>query len=133
MKFPYVRFSNYYVPVIPVVLIHGSIRYDYQVLVDTGANISIIHADVATLMGVDLNSGFKQEFGGIAGGGSGHIHSIDIEIGGTAFVQVPVLFTSSITRFGFGIIGHKGLFDKLRLVFEYGKKEIELVPKTYES
>jgi len=43
--------------------------------------------------------------------------------------NVPIVFSNDISPYGFGILGHEGLFNKLKLVFEFGKKQIEIIPK----
>lgn len=108
-------------------------RIATQVLLDTGADISIIHAEIAELLGIELIAGREHWFGGITGKGIGYIHQIDLEIGGMMFRDIPISFSDSIAPEGYGILGHEGLFNKMRLVFELGKNTIEITPKTYKQ
>lgn len=58
---------------------------------------------------------------------------VNLVLGGTTFSDVPVIFADDIAEEGYSLLGHQGLFDKLRLVFEYGKKEIGISPKLYDK
>jgi predicted aspartyl protease len=131
MKFPYRRYEIFYKPVVPVVFKFKDKSFPYQALIDTGADISIIHAEIAEQLGLKLESGEKFSFAGICGEATGFLHHIDLEIGGHVFKDVPVIFTKDINSYGFGILGHERLFSKMKLTFELAKKEIEIIPKDF--
>lgn len=133
MKFPYIKFQMFYKPVLPVVFKFGIKSFPYQTLIDTGADIAIIHAEIAEQLGIDLVKGDEYLFGGICGTGKGYIHKVDLEIGGYIFKNVPIIFTRDINPYGFGILGHEGLFNKVKLTFELGKKQFEIIPKEYKK
>jgi len=133
MKFPYVKFEVFYKPVLPVTFKNEGKTFRYQALIDTGADISIIHAEVAEQLGINLENNRDFQFGGICGSGVGYIHNVDLEIGGAIFKNIPVVFTRDIHSFGFGILGHEGLFGKIKLVFELSKKQFEIIPKEYKK
>ncbi|MFY9484724.1 MAG: retropepsin-like aspartic protease [Patescibacteria group bacterium] len=133
MKFPYARYGPFLRPVIPIKFIHIEQSFPYQVLIDTGADVSIVHAEIADQLSLELKSGKEYPFGGITGSGMGYIHHISVDIGGLIFEKVPIVFSNDISPRGHGILGHEGLFDKMRLVFELGKKQIEIVPKDYRK
>lgn len=133
MKFPYVRYAPFYRPVIPITLRNNDAHITYETLVDTGADISIFDAELAEPLGIKLYAGAEYPFSGIVGGSYGYRHNVNLEIGGTLFPNVPIIFTATIAPEGYGILGHEGLFNKVRLVFEYGKKEMKIVPKIYNE
>lgn len=133
MKFPYVKFDVFYRPVLPVVFKYEDKSFPYQALIDTGADVSIIHAEVAEQLGLNLERGGEYPFGGICGGGIGYIHKVNLVIGGHSFENIPVVFTKDIHPYGFGILGHEGLFNKAKLVFELTKKQFEVIPKEYRK
>ena len=133
MKFPYVKYDIFHKPVLPVIFSSKSKKFPYQALVDTGADISIIHAEIAKQLGLELRKGEKFPFGGICGQGIGYIHTVNLEIGGHTISDVPAVFSHDISPYGFGILGHEGLFDKLKLVFEFNKKQFEIIPKNYKA
>lgn len=128
MKFPYARFGVFYRPVIPVVLSNNDKRFAYRVLVDTGADISIFHAEVAEPLGFTFKKKPTIDFGGITGSGRGYLIHFDIGIDGFILHSVPVILTDNIAPTNFGILGHEGLFDKIKLTFDYHQKEIEITP-----
>jgi len=133
MKFPYVKFQIFYKPVLPVVFKFGNKSFPYQALIDTGADMAIIHAEIAEQLGLNLEKGDEYPFGGICGTGRGYIHKIDLEIGGHIFKDVPIIFTRDINPYGFGILGHEGFFNQVKLVFELRKKQFEVIPKDYKD
>jgi predicted aspartyl protease len=133
MKFAYVKFQIFYKPVLPVVFKFGNKSFPYQALIDTGADMAIIHAEIAEQLGLNLEEGDKYPFAGICGTGKGYIHKVDLEIGGCIFKNVPIIFTRDINPYGFGILGHEGFFDQVKLVFELSKKQFEIIPKTYKN
>ena len=133
MKFPYRKYEIFYKPVVPVIFKYKDRKFPYQALIDTGADISIIHAEIAEQLGINLENGDKYPFGGIYGIGVGYIHKVNLEIGGHTFQDVPMIFTRDINPYGFGILGHEGLFDRAKLVFELAKKQFEIIPKEYRK
>lgn len=132
MKFPYRRYEIFYKPVVPVVFHCKGESFPYQALIDTGADVSVIHAEIAEQLGLELESGEKFSFAGICGDATGFLHRIDIEISDYIFKDIPVIFTKDINPYGFGILGHEGLFSKMKLTFELAKKQIEIIPKDYK-
>ena len=73
----------------------------------------------------------KFSFAGICGEATGFLHHIDLEIGSHVFKDIPIIFTKDINSYGFGILGHEGLFFKIKLIFELAKKEFEIIPKNH--
>lgn len=126
MKFPYVRFGIFYRPVIPVVFRKSGAEFPHHALLDTGADISLIHADIAKELGVDFKKGKHLELSGIGGKVVGYLHRIGIGIGSQIFDNVPVIFSESITPQAISIVGHEGLFDRMKITFDYKKKEVEI-------
>lgn len=132
MKFPYRKYGAFYKPVVPVIFKYKDKSFPYQALIDTGADISIIHAEIAEQLGLKLSDGEKFPFAGICGNAMGFLHRVDLGIGGHIFKDIPVVFTKDINPYGFGILGHEGLFERMKLTFEVAKKQIEIIPKNYK-
>lgn len=133
MKFPYTKYDGFFRPIIPVTFISNNNFFPYRALIDTGADLSVIHAEIAEILDIDLKTGRRHQFGGITGKGIGYIHTLNLEIGGNIFYKIPVSFSEDIAPQGHGILGHEGLFDKIKLIFELGKKQIEIIPKEYKK
>ena len=64
MKFQYVKFQMFYKPVLPVIFKFGDKSFPYQALIDTDADMTIIHAEVAEQLGIDLEKGDEYPFEG---------------------------------------------------------------------
>lgn len=129
MKFPYLKFGEFYKPVIPVIFIFKDKKLIYRALIDSGSDINIAHAAVGEYLGIDIERGKKHPISGIAGTATGYLHKISIEIGGWQFDSVPVSFSKDIAPYSFGVFGQLGFFDKFVVKFDYQKKTVELVPK----
>ena len=132
MKFPYRRDGNFDRPLLPVFLKHRSTEVPYQVLVDTGADHSVAHIELAHELGIPMPKGSLVEVIGVAGTTPGFITKIAVQIGRTTFQKVPVIFADLGPR-SFGILGHAGLFDRLRLTFSFAEREFSITPRQYRS
>lgn len=128
MKLPYVRFGMFYRPVIPVVLVYKNNRFPYQVFLDTGADFSILPGNIADFLDITLSSSSKIAFNGVTGKGAGYINHLCLEIDELKFDNIPIVFSRGLGPLTYGILGHEGLFDKIKLTFDFHQKEIEISP-----
>jgi len=106
MKFPYFRYGVFYRPVVPVVFKFGDRHFPYRMLLDTGADISLVHSEIAEQLGIKLAGAHKIAVTGVAGRGIGHIHILDLVISKLVFTGVPVVFCRDIPPYTYGIMGH---------------------------
>ena len=69
MKFRYKKFGNVLRPVIPIKVSSSKNPegFGYEVLVDSGADLSIFHADIGEALGIDVKKGKPQEVFGVGG------------------------------------------------------------------
>ena len=132
MKFNYKKFvtSNGAVlrPVIPVKLKSASESFDYEVLVDSGADICIFHSEIGELLGINVPKGKPREVFGVGVKASiYYLHKITIEVGRWSY-NVEVGFMPSVSGHAMrhGIVGQKGFFDNFIVKFDLLKEEIEL-------
>jgi len=126
MKFPYVRYDIFYRPVVPVIFYFKGKQFSYEMLLDTGADISLAHAELAQQLSVPIKKGKHIKVSGIAGKGAGYIHRLNVRIAGKMFNNVPIVLSKDIAAHSFGILGHEGIFNRIELVFRYNKKEFEI-------
>jgi len=133
MKFPYLKYGSFYRPVVAVTFVYENQRFTTRTLIDTGADISIVRKEVGEQIGLDVTTGAKCTIAGVGGTTTGYYHTVDLILGGLTFSDTPVIFAESIAEEGYSILGHEGLFDKIRLVFEYGKKEFSISLKDYKK
>ena len=152
MKFPYTKFQDHpsprhtvtiLRPVIPVgIRCRGkTLPGLYNVLIDSGADDCIFHAEVGEAVGIDVKVGPAKTYGGVGFGElTGYLHAVEIQVGGQ-WVECRVAFAYGMRRphptfpwmgqgLRYGILGQEGFFDKFKVIFDYSAEEIELRPKT---
>lgn len=130
MKFPYVKFGDYLRPVIPIKVKSADRSVSYHVLVDSGADICIFDAQVASALGIDVESGMSAPVGGIAGQTATYfIHPVTIEVGGWPFKIQAGFLPVVAGGFSYGVVGQKGFFEHFVVKFDLQKAEVELKRK----
>ena len=67
MKFRYARYGHILRPVIPIKIISGAEIIDYQVLVDSGADLCLFSEEVGQAVNIDVRTGKKFEVFGVGG------------------------------------------------------------------
>jgi hypothetical protein len=83
MKFQYARFGKILRPVMPIKVKYGDKKIDYQVLVDSGADMCLFHSEMGEALGLNIKSGEMKEVFGVGGKVSVfYLHKINIEVGG---------------------------------------------------
>ncbi len=127
MKFKYQYFEGKFLPIVPIKLKGKTEWLETMAFVDTGASYSLFHADIATILGLDLESGAKWEM--VVGDGDilvAYLHKVLVSIAGEEFVATIGL--SKELGVGFYIIGRKDIFDKFIVSFNEKEKQIEFKP-----
>jgi hypothetical protein len=87
MEFPYLRFRDRYLPMIPVSLITQE-RVETIAVLDSGAALSMFKPSIAEQLGMDLESGECIQAEGVSGKVSVYLHEIDMELEGKRFRSV---------------------------------------------
>ena len=126
MTFPYLQYGDFYRPIVPVTFMVGGQSLAYEALVDTGADYSVVDRELGRALGMSFEHAPAVEVAGIAGTTKGHIVPTDLAIGPLTFKQVPIIFADLGPR-SLGILGHAGLFDRLRLVVEFSRREFQII------
>lgn len=126
MKFSYKKYGEDILrPVIPIEIHHNNLEVPYEILVDSGADISVFDASLAGIFGINLVKGIRKQIIGATGFPENiYLHTILIKVGDIKF-KIEVGFMNISTN-SYGIIGQKGFFDKFVVKFDLNKKEIEL-------
>lgn len=115
-------------PVIPIKLKSQGESFDYEVLVDSGADLCIFHAEIGELLGIDVTKGKKHEVFGVGGKASVYyLNKVKIEVGGWP-CEIEAGFMPSVSghMMKHGLVGQKGFFDKFVVKFNLIKEEIEI-------
>ena len=112
-------------PMLKVKLSSGQLPFPTRMLVDSGAEDTLINADIAPILGIDITKCPEQQVGGISGSSVGYVHNITIEIpelGDVLVVEavfVPKLGTS-------GLLGQTDLFARYNIKFEKSRLSFSL-------
>jgi len=124
--FPYIQFGKYHLPIIPLFLRYRDITIEYHALVDSGADFTLFHADVADIFGINLERAKKESVSGIGGDAIAYQCIFDISLDQRTFFPAPVLLSPDITLDRYGIVGQVGFFNKFVVEFTYEAKQIAL-------
>lgn len=126
-NFPYVKTGLWYRPIIPVALRNNQKEFGYLALLDSGADFNIFHADIATILGINLAKLKTMKFQGIKEGAEGIGYITKIEVGiNNSFCKTMVIFSKDISENGYGILGQQGFFNNYKVQFLYRPGEIIL-------
>ena len=129
MQFPYKKYGVGVVrPVIPVTLCRGSKKVKYEVLIDSGADFCLFHAEIGELLGIDVTKGKAKEVFGVGCKASlYYIHKITIEVGGWPFtIEAGFMPDVSGRAIVHGLVGQKGFFEHFKITFDKNREKIEL-------
>ncbi len=130
LSFPYKQIDGRLRPIIPIELEHKS-TLRYEVLVDSGSDICVFHADIGRAIGLDIESGEHFELGGVTGAKRvGYFHKITIRLGNASY-QTKVGFTDGMRDDAYGMVGQKGFFDRFAVKFDYAERKVTLHKKNW--
>jgi hypothetical protein len=127
VKFAYVRYSETVVrPVISVTIRHKRRSAQYDMLVDSGADINILDAEIAEDLGIELTTGTPATIVGATGDVEQvYIHPVTVVVG-TETIKTRAAFLSRPQPHG--LAGQRGFFDHFKVTFDLSAEEIELQP-----
>lgn len=115
-----------YRPIIPVTIEYQGKKVGYEALLDTGADWNIFPETIGAIIGIDVQNGAKNTFGGIGGGEYvAYFHEVTLYIGGWP-IKVLCGFSPDIDSHPHGVLGHVGFFDHCKSSFETRKHEVEI-------
>lgn len=134
MKFAYTKFPStdprkrwFSRPIVSVVL---SNRRSTSVvaLVDSGADRSLFDNQVGEDIGLDVEKGEVEYFGGIGGSRlKAFVHSVRVQVVEMEQpIEIPVGFIENLGVSG--ILGQDGFFDVFRIKFEKDHDTLEIIP-----
>ncbi len=112
-------------PIIPVQLSLGDHRIDYEVLIDSGADVSLFDAQVADALGINLKECDVADIRGLTHHSQPcYLHPVTIYVGAIPlFLQVGFIHD---TGSSYGIVGQKGFFEAFKIAFDRKNQEIAL-------
>ncbi len=128
MKFRYARYGSTLRPVIPIKLKFKGLEINYEVLVDSGADLCIFDAQIGKAIGIDVEKGKKCEVFGVGGKASFYyLCKVEIEVGGwSSVIDAGFMPEVSGRVMSYGIVGQRGFFGLFKVKFDLLKEEVEL-------
>jgi len=136
IDFPYRRLETdgRTYPLIPIELKRRDRILPFLCLIDSGANVSLFHADVADLLGITLRTGVEQELHGIGGVIRGRLHQVNCALvhptdeGVTKYpFKCRIVFSRDI-QVPFQIVGRLDFFQSFTVTFDENEQKIYLDP-----
>ena len=125
MKFKYRRFRDrtspyrkfIKLPFIEVRLAYGSNHIDLDCLIDSGAGDCLFSADIADILGIDLENAEERKYIGIAEHSVvGRIHPVQMLVKGFSdWIEIEAAFLD-INQLP--LLGQRGFFDSYQITFE---------------
>ncbi len=117
MIFPYKKIGGLkYGPVVPVVLKGLGRWVPFEAFVDSGADYSVFHSDVACLIGLKPRSGKKK----VVTVGDGdemivYVHTVRVRFCDFIF-KASIAFSATLGS-GFNLLGRETFFEKFQICF----------------
>ena len=126
---PYIRIHDVSLPLIPVTLStpDGITLPPLLALVDSGAGISLFHAEIADLLGLDLTAGDKQPLKGIGGSIDAYVHWVQCTISWYS-CRCRIAFSAQL-EIEFQVLGRLDFFEKCTVLFDETDQKLYLTPR----
>ncbi len=116
-------------PIIPITICYLKSKVRYEALIDSGADCNIFEAQLGELIGLNVKTGIKRQFGGITGQSAiAYMHKIVIAVDNYE-VETECGFSEDISMDGCGILGQNGFFNHFKIYFDRSAEIIQLSPK----
>lgn len=111
---------------LPVTLHRGEHRVDLEAQIDTGASCCIFRRDLSESLGLDMESGFRQEIKTVTGAFTTYGHTVMVSVLGFDFEAV--VYFAAAEGFTRNVLGRSGWLDRVRLGIVYPNSEVYLSP-----
>lgn len=128
MRFSYQYSDGSFLPIVAIKIKGKTEWIEFKAFVDTGASYCLFHADVAEILGLELEKGELRDM--VLGDGDVlkvYLHKIGVSIAGREFTA-SIGFSKNV-GIGFYIIGRKDIFDKFLVIFNEKEKWVEFKPQ----
>lgn len=129
MDFPYIQFNKFTKrPIIPIIVKNEDKAIKYDVLVDSGADYNLFHAEIAEVIGIKVKKGKPSKFYGVGAEKGLHawIHTVGLFVPGEGTILVPVAFSYDISDKGHGLLGQLGFFDNFVVRFDNRENKVSV-------
>jgi hypothetical protein len=109
---------------LPVTLRHGEQSAHLEAQIDTGASCCIFQRDLGEEIGLDIESGFRQQINTITGSFTTYGHTVVVSVLGFDFEAV--IYFAVAEGFTRNVLGRSGWLDRVRLGIVYHDSEVYL-------
>lgn len=109
---------------LPITLHHGEHSAHLETQVDTGASCCIFQRGVAETLGLDLESGFRQEIHTVTGAFTTYGQTVTISV--FEFDFEAVVYFAAAEDFPRNVLGRSGWLDRVRVGIVYHDSEVYL-------
>jgi hypothetical protein len=109
---------------LPVTLHHGELSAHFEAQIDTGASCCIFRRDLGEAIGLDIESGFRQEINTITGSFTTYGHTVTVSVLRSDFEAV--VYFAGAHGFTRNVLGRSGWLDRVRLGIIYHDSEVYL-------
>jgi len=124
IKFKYATRRDREFPIIPITLIKENVEIDTDVLIDSGANISVFREEIAECLEIVIEDGEEILLQGLGGRIVGYIHELRVKVDDEEF-PCKVVFSKELTV-GLNVLGREGFFEYFQVTFNERAKEVIL-------
>lgn len=116
-------------PIIPFYLFHGESFVRLEALIDSGADFTLFHSEIADVLGIRWKTGVPQTFEGITGArGTMYFHQVKIKIGQWN-ETITCGFSNDLSENNYGILGQEGFFEHFKVSFYLATETIQISKK----
>ena len=135
MKYNYTQIANNQEPNKPILrpyigvrIIHQNKHKDLVALIDSGADVSLAHADIGTLLGVDVPAGRPWSYRGSVNTqvGLAYIHNLHLILINFSSLDLDIAFTDQIPP-GTFLLGQRHFFETYQVRFDLSKRIFEVL------
>lgn len=104
-------------------LLHGHKQKDMVALIDSGADLSLAHADMGRLLGIDVQTGRRWSYSGAVDSqvGRAYIHRLHLIILNFSSLDIDVAFSEQVAP-GTFLLGQRDFFETYDITFNLSSR-----------
>ena len=115
LEFPYLKKGYQYFPLVDLRLKTSKSEITIKALVDSGATYSVLRAEIADYLGIDIEKGKPIYLEGIGGRILGYLHNVFGYVGNKLY-KFKIIFSRELTV-SFNILGRDNFFIPFIVTF----------------
>lgn len=116
-------------PIIQVRFEIQSISFQYPMLVDSGADLTVLPMKITLKSPISLLASTDIDMKGLGESKGRRLENVKITLGRKE-LSCPVVFTKSINSLNYGLLGRECVFPELKIAFQENAKKIYI---SYQS